>query len=162
GLEIGVPVVGGVILDVDVAQRLAIKGEYAITKRAGSINCGLDIAANFDEVVGVAPLVIVARGEVKYSIALCCNRWGERPQWRAGKMATRTRRSDDQRGGGRRFVGRLPERGLHAESVDSLDGEEAQCDARRRFFKTWWQIRRPVNEVVFNTRCPFGRIPLCC
>jgi hypothetical protein len=149
-------------LDVDVAERLAIKDKRAIAERAGGINCGLDIAANIEEVVGVAPLVIVARGEVKHGIALRCNRWGERAEWRAGKMATGTRRSDDQRGGSRRFISRLPKRGLHAESVDSLDGKEAQCDSSRCVFKTLWQVRRPRDEVVFDTRCPFGMTVCSC
>jgi hypothetical protein len=104
--------------------------------------------------------IVLASIDGKHPVSFCNQPRAQEAICRSRKIAAITMNADQQGRHRGRLVARVPEGCIDSITVDSLDGEEAQRGSGR-CVETLWQVRRPANEVILDTRCPFGT-HICC
>ena len=124
GLDAGIPIVGGIELDLDVAEAVAVQHQCSIPECAGGIHRRLDVAADFEEAVGVDALVVLAGVDGECGVALGDEARAQEADRRRGVVRPAAVHLDDERRRLRRLAARLPQRRIDPVAIDRRDGEE--------------------------------------
>ena len=61
GFNIRIPIVGGVILHMDITQTVAMERNLLVAESAGSLNCRFKVTADIEKVLGVNAIARLAR-----------------------------------------------------------------------------------------------------
>jgi hypothetical protein len=155
GLDIRLPIVGGVILHLDAAKAVPVEHEGPIAQRASNVDCGFDIATHLDEIVGIDAFIALTGIDREHAIAFGCEVTAQEAHRRFDEVAAAAVDADDQRRRARSLAFRLPQRGIDPRAIDRLDREKAQRGAARgREFGR--HARGPLDHDIFNACRDFG------
>ena len=132
GFYCGVPIGGGVELDLHRPEAVAVKHYRFETEGLHGCDGSLDVATHIEEIVGVDMFVVLPRADTEGRVALGRQGASGYPQRERGEIAAAAVHLHDHRGVGRRLVFRLPESGLDLEPVERPNRQELQPSTGQR------------------------------